>query len=96
MRRKELSLFLFLLFIGSSLFSQNTKPAFSQLDVFELEHASDPQISPDGNSVVYVRNRMDIMKDQRMGRSVAIKCRWYQSPQTDIRRAAGVQSPLVT
>ena len=36
---------------------------FTDLDVFQLEFASDPQISPDGNRIVYVRNSMDIMKD---------------------------------
>jgi dipeptidyl aminopeptidase/acylaminoacyl peptidase len=35
------------------------------MDVFELEFASDPQLSPDENRVVYVRNSMDIMKDRR-------------------------------
>lgn len=35
------------------------------IDVFQLEYASDPQISPDGKRVVYVRNFMDIMKDRR-------------------------------
>ena len=34
-------------------------------DVFELEYASDPQISPDGEYVAYVRNFMDIMKDKQ-------------------------------
>lgn len=34
-------------------------------DVFQLEWASDPQISPDGKQVVYVRNFMDVMKDRR-------------------------------
>jgi len=34
-------------------------------DVFELEYASDPQISPDGEQVVYLRNSMDIMTDRR-------------------------------
>ncbi len=34
-------------------------------DVFQLEFASDPQISPDGRTIVYVRNYMDIMKDRR-------------------------------
>ena len=34
-------------------------------DVFNLELASDPQISPDGTRVVYVRQFADIMKDQR-------------------------------
>ena len=38
---------------------------FRQIDVFGLEYASDPQISPDGQQVVYVRNFMDIMKDRR-------------------------------
>lgn len=38
---------------------------FRPADVFELEWASDPRISPDGGRVVYVRNFMDIMKDVR-------------------------------
>ena len=38
---------------------------FEPLDVFELEWASDPRIAPDGGSVVYVRNFMDIMQDRR-------------------------------
>lgn len=38
---------------------------FQPLDVFQLEYASDPQISPDGKRIVYVRNFMDIMKDRR-------------------------------
>jgi acylaminoacyl-peptidase len=41
------------------------KARFEPLDVFGLEHASDPQISPDGKKVVYVRNFMDIQKDRR-------------------------------
>jgi len=36
-------------------------------DIFELEWASDPRISPDGTRVAYVRNSMDIMRDQRHG-----------------------------
>ena len=38
---------------------------FSFRDVFDLEFASDPQISPDGAQVVYVRNFMDIMTDRQ-------------------------------
>ncbi|MFQ5742164.1 MAG: S9 family peptidase [Acidobacteriota bacterium] len=34
------------------------------IDVFQLEWASDPQISPDGEKIVYVRNFIDIMSDQ--------------------------------
>lgn len=36
---------------------------FTANDVFELEHAADPQISPDGRQVVYVRRSNDIMSD---------------------------------
>ena len=42
-------------------------PHFSNMDVFDLEWVSDPQISPDGSRVVYVRGGMDIMKDRRTG-----------------------------
>ncbi|MFQ5640173.1 MAG: prolyl oligopeptidase family serine peptidase [bacterium] len=38
---------------------------FQPIDVFQLEYASDPQISPDGQKIVYVRSFMDIMKDRR-------------------------------
>jgi dipeptidyl aminopeptidase/acylaminoacyl peptidase len=38
------------------------------LDVFELEWASDPRISPDGERIVYVRNSMDVMTDRTRGR----------------------------
>ncbi len=38
---------------------------FEWLDVFELEYATDPQFSADGDSIVYVRNFMDIMKDRK-------------------------------
>src|SRR5438105_15791189 len=34
-------------------------------DVFNLEYAADPQISPDGQWVVYVRQYSDIMTDKR-------------------------------
>jgi acylaminoacyl-peptidase len=35
------------------------------LDVFDLEWASDPRISPDGERVAYVRNGFDVMEDGR-------------------------------
>lgn len=35
-------------------------------DIFELEYISDPQISPDGQSILYVRNSMDIYSDGMM------------------------------
>ena len=39
--------------------------AFQPMDVFQLEFAADPQISPDGSQVVYVRTSMDLMRDRR-------------------------------
>ena len=38
---------------------------FEPMDVFQLEYAADPQISPDGAQVVYVRTSMDIMRDRK-------------------------------
>ncbi len=51
---------------GAVDFRQPPDPhRFNLIDVFELEWASDPQISPDGSRVVYVRNFMDMMSDRR-------------------------------
>src|SRR5262245_32469059 len=37
---------------------------FQLRDVFSLEFAADPQVSPDGTQIVYVRNFFDIMTDR--------------------------------
>ena len=37
---------------------------FTEMDVFELEYATDPRISPDGGQVVYVRQFADVMTDR--------------------------------
>ncbi|MDX1517085.1 MAG: S9 family peptidase [Woeseiaceae bacterium] len=37
---------------------------FKPADVFQLEYALDPQISPDGRRVAYLRQSMDVMTDQ--------------------------------
>ncbi len=37
----------------------------SAMDIFEMEFAADPQISPDGSKVVYVRQFADVMNDRR-------------------------------
>lgn len=42
--------------------SDNTK--FEAIDIFNLEYADDPQVSPDGKSVVFVRKSNDIMSDR--------------------------------
>ncbi len=56
-----------LFFAGQLLVVSQDKPTLSYLDVFEIEYASDPQISPDGSAVVYRRMGFDIMKDKSIG-----------------------------
>lgn len=62
--RSALTLLLFLLILSTNA---QTNPPFSSMDVFELEWADQPRISPDGEWVVYQRRGMDIMKDRRQG-----------------------------
>ena len=53
----------FLMFLTTQIIAEENK-AFDPMDVFELEWASDPQVSPDGETIVYVRRSNDIMKDR--------------------------------
>ncbi|MCH7874009.1 MAG: S9 family peptidase [Gemmatimonadetes bacterium] len=46
------------------LAAQTSGDRFEPLDVFELERVVDPQISPDGRQIVYVRSSFDIMTDR--------------------------------
>ncbi|MDF7775477.1 S9 family peptidase [Sphingomonas sp. AOB5] len=57
---------------------------FTGQDLFDLEVATDPQISPDGSIIAYVRRSNDIMSDRARATIWLI----------DVR--SGVQSPLVT
>ena len=36
------------------------------LDIFNMEYVSDPQISPDGSKIIYVRNFKDVMTDRNL------------------------------
>ena len=53
-----------ILFPVLALAQDESLPTFDGMDVFDLEWVSDPQVSPDGNSVVYVRRSNDIMSDR--------------------------------
>ena len=64
MKPSTFSLCLILLACGPVAYAHD-KDAFQPMDVFRLEFAADPQISPDGKRVAYVRNFMDIKKDRR-------------------------------
>ena len=50
-----------------SLPAAAAKPAFAPMDVFSLEWASDPEVSPDGSQVAYVRRSFDVKTDSRRG-----------------------------
>ncbi|HEY7877639.1 MAG TPA: S9 family peptidase [Gemmatimonadaceae bacterium] len=52
--------------ISSTVAAQDSSAVrrFGLRDIFELQWAADPQISPDGHAVVYARSYYDIMKDR--------------------------------
>ena len=57
---------LFLVAIVSSIGNADDGPAlFDPMDVFDLEWATDPRVSPDERNIVYVRQSNDIMKDRQ-------------------------------
>src|ERR1700719_3451512 len=56
-----------LILTGAPGLAQTQKPAFKPLDVFDLQWASDPQVSPDGRSIAYVRMNFDIKTDRPRG-----------------------------
>ena len=47
--------------------AQTPKPALRPMDVFDLQWVSDPQVSPDGRSIAYVRMAFDIKADRPRG-----------------------------
>ena len=58
-----------LIFVNSFqlVFSQGSKSIFKPLDVFSLEWAVNPQISPDASQIIYKRSGFDIMNDTSKG-----------------------------
>ncbi|MFD0797977.1 S9 family peptidase [Maribacter chungangensis] len=62
MLRPLVILFLF----TSSLVLGQTKTNLQLTDIFNMEYVSDPQISPDGSQILYVRNFKDIMTDKNL------------------------------
>ncbi|MEO1647463.1 MAG: S9 family peptidase [Pseudomonadota bacterium] len=64
--------------------AQGDHTKFTGADLFGLSVAADPQISPDGSQIAYVRRTNDIMTDR------AVSSIWL------IDVASGAQTPLVT
>jgi Tol biopolymer transport system component len=57
-------LFAFLFIYGQSTVFAQEKSKLELKDLFNLEYISDPQISPDGTQIVYIRNFKDVMTDR--------------------------------
>lgn len=57
---------IFLLLLASQVIVAQQSDKLELLDIFNLEYISDPQISPDGKQVVYVRNFKDVMTDKNL------------------------------
>ena len=75
---------LLFLLLAAGVSASDAARTFSADDVFELEWARDPQIAPDGESVVWVRTGYDRQSDRPRGGL------WI----TDV--ASGLSEPLVT
>jgi acylaminoacyl-peptidase len=62
-----LSLGATLLAAASPRAAEPAEPVLKPIDVFDLQWVADPQISPDGRSIAYVRMRMDVKADRPRG-----------------------------
>jgi len=60
-----LKIFSICLFVSSYCFGQ-LHSNLELIDIFKMEYVSDPQISPDGTKIVYVRNFKDVMTDRNL------------------------------
>ncbi|MEO1653030.1 MAG: S9 family peptidase, partial [Bacteroidota bacterium] len=69
--KKIISCLIGILFFLPPIYAQ--KKNFSYLDVFQLQYVADPQISPQGDWIVYRRTGFDIMKDRSKGNLWMIK-----------------------
>lgn len=57
---------LLFLFLSLQVSWAQQKSNLELLDIFNFEFVSSPQISPDGNQIVYVRNFKDVMTDKNL------------------------------
>src|SRR5258707_2963305 len=67
MLRRFCAATILILSVTTPALAQSQKPAFKPLDVFDLQWAADPQVSPDGRSIAYVRMQYDIKADRPRG-----------------------------
>ena len=62
--KKYLFGFFLMLMISPTSNADESLALFEPMDVFDLEWATDPRVSPDGKTIVYVRKSNDVMKDR--------------------------------
>lgn len=62
----RLSFFSLLLFLSTQLQAQIAEEHFSYMDLFDLQMVSNPEISPDGKTIIYERHQFDVMTDRRL------------------------------
>lgn len=89
-------LLLTLLALCSGLALYGQKPAFSYMDIFDLQYVSQPQISPSGEWVVYRRMGFDVMKDRSKGNLWLIKTDGGQHQKLtsrEVNESSAVWSP---
>lgn len=66
MKSMTFTLLFFCLVLGSTsqvVAATTDKTKFTSADIFDLEYASDPRVSPDGTKIIFVRRSYDIMTD---------------------------------
>ncbi|WP_375324784.1 S9 family peptidase [Flagellimonas sp. GZD32] len=63
--KKLIATLLLLVAINPLAFGQ-VQSNLELLDIFNMEYVSDPQISPDGSKIIYVRNFKDVMTDRNL------------------------------
>ncbi len=66
MKSIRYSLLIILLLIGAQGLRAQVSNQLEMLDIFTLDFFSDPQISPDGSKVIYVRNFKEVMTDRNL------------------------------
>lgn len=59
------ALSLALTIVAAPVVALNDSNRLTEMDIFQIEFVSDPQISPDGKKIIYVRQFCDIMSDRR-------------------------------
>ena len=63
---KKYFLTLFSMVFGSSAINAQLSKKFEPIDVFDIEYVSSPEISPQGDKVLFQRNFKDVMTDKNL------------------------------